>query len=470
MPRDDLTIDFVEKMPQQEAIDPAQILDDFFYRFQNIPEEIRFIQAEITDKDRQVNDALRIVEDRDAKIQRWIKTNGSHMPNPREDNLRNQIRENYAKAEKFSDEKLALSRRLQELYDRQILYLDRQIKGLYDRVEPGFNDPDEVPSLLRNSAANITTPSFRTNITGPSIPSTPVHPPQTTLPITNKATVAHIRNAQTQQHAASAPATPAASIMLSRQARESSAGPTSGAPKRGPRSTTGLGTTPAHPSGLARHSSLGPGPTKSTAVTGATGAVRAGSAGPRTSTSKAATAGGSRKGTPSAPGRKKTAAANGNKSSLFRVKKASSKNSPVSPAESDLSEAETGSAVDDTESRRSTSQRARSGTPSRAAAGSAAAQAHATTGPPSKKQQEGERGGGGPRKEDTEMADAEDEEGGDDKKYCLCQNVSFGDMVACDNEKCPYEWFHWSCVGLKSEPNGKWYCPVCSDKIGKKAK
>ncbi|PKS06577.1 hypothetical protein jhhlp_007325 [Lomentospora prolificans] len=462
MPRDDLSIDFVEKMPQQESVDPAQILDDFFYRFQNIPEEIRFIQAEITDKDRQVNDCLRIVEDRDSKIQRWIKTNGSHLPNPREDTLRTQIRENYAKAEKLSDEKLALSKRLQELYDRQILYLDRQIKGLYDRVEPGFNDPDEVPSLLRNSAANLPTPSFRTNVSnGPSIPSTPIHTTQTaTLPISNKAAVAHIRSVQTQQHAASAPATPAASLMLNRQARETSAGPTSGAPKRAPRSNTGLSTTPANPSGLARHSSLGPGPSKAAAATGASGAVRAGSAGPRTSTTKATTAGVGRKGTPTAPGRKKTTAASGTKSSLFRVKKASSKNSPASPAESDLSEAESGSVVDDDAAeRRSNSQRAGSGTPSRGSASNAAAATVAAN------KQEG--GDGAPVKEDTEMADAEDEEGGDDKKYCLCQHVSFGDMVACDNDNCPYEWFHWSCVGLKSEPNGKWYCPVCS---GKKAK
>jgi inhibitor of growth protein 3 len=67
-------------------------------------------------------------------------------------------------------------------------------------------------------------------------------------------------------------------------------------------------------------------------------------------------------------------------------------------------------------------------------------------------------------------ADDDDEEGGDDKKYCLCHNVSYGDMVACDNDNCPYEWFHWSCVGLKSEPNGTWYCPVCAEKFQKKSK
>lgn len=44
-------------------------------------------------------------------------------------------------------------------------------------------------------------------------------------------------------------------------------------------------------------------------------------------------------------------------------------------------------------------------------------------------------------------------------------------MVACDNDDCPYQWFHWTCVGLKAEPKGDWLCPHCSalpsDKIVK---
>jgi inhibitor of growth protein 3 len=34
-------------------------------------------------------------------------------------------------------------------------------------------------------------------------------------------------------------------------------------------------------------------------------------------------------------------------------------------------------------------------------------------------------------------------------------------MVGCDNDNCKYQWFHWSCVGLKSEPAGEWLCPEC---------
>jgi len=45
--------------------------------------------------------------------------------------------------------------------------------------------------------------------------------------------------------------------------------------------------------------------------------------------------------------------------------------------------------------------------------------------------------------------------------YCICNQVSYGDMVACDNDECPYEWFHYPCVGITAPPKGKWYCPTC---------
>lgn len=47
--------------------------------------------------------------------------------------------------------------------------------------------------------------------------------------------------------------------------------------------------------------------------------------------------------------------------------------------------------------------------------------------------------------------------------YCLCNQVSFGEMIGCDNEECPIEWFHFQCVGLTNKPKGKWYCPKCTN-------
>lgn len=64
---------------------------------------------------------------------------------------------------------------------------------------------------------------------------------------------------------------------------------------------------------------------------------------------------------------------------------------------------------------------------------------------------------------DVDMEDAEGE--GDDRKYCTCRSVSYGNMIACDNDDCPYEWFHWSCVGMTKEPVGAWYCVECRGKM-----
>lgn len=46
--------------------------------------------------------------------------------------------------------------------------------------------------------------------------------------------------------------------------------------------------------------------------------------------------------------------------------------------------------------------------------------------------------------------------------YCLCNQVSYGEMIGCDNSDCPIEWFHFACVNLVTKPKGKWYCPRCS--------
>ncbi|XP_059896554.1 inhibitor of growth protein 1 [Gadus macrocephalus] len=49
----------------------------------------------------------------------------------------------------------------------------------------------------------------------------------------------------------------------------------------------------------------------------------------------------------------------------------------------------------------------------------------------------------------------------DEPTYCLCEQVSYGEMIGCDNDECPIEWFHFSCVGLHHKPKGKWFCPKC---------
>ncbi|RDI84531.1 hypothetical protein Vi05172_g5410 [Venturia inaequalis] len=55
-----------------------------------------------------------------------------------------------------------------------------------------------------------------------------------------------------------------------------------------------------------------------------------------------------------------------------------------------------------------------------------------------------------------------------EERYCICGDVSWGTMVACENEECEKEWFHLGCVGLEEIPGRrvKWWCPECRVKLG----
>lgn len=77
--------------------------------------------------------------------------------------------------------------------------------------------------------------------------------------------------------------------------------------------------------------------------------------------------------------------------------------------------------------------------------------------------------------EPIEEADGDVEDDGDEPdpddpnepKYCYCQRGSYGDMVGCDNDDCPREWFHLGCTGLKRMPTEEesWYCDYCKPAI-----
>ena len=72
-------------------------------------------------------------------------------------------------------------------------------------------------------------------------------------------------------------------------------------------------------------------------------------------------------------------------------------------------------------------------------------------------------------------AAADDSEPGDpddpnEPKYCYCNRGSYGEMIACDNEQCPREWFHLGCTELAEPPeeSEKWYCAACRPLFGLK--
>lgn len=79
--------------------------------------------------------------------------------------------------------------------------------------------------------------------------------------------------------------------------------------------------------------------------------------------------------------------------------------------------------------------------------------------------------------------------------YCTCRQVSYGEMIGCDNAECEIEWvgrlftstplhnveierwgisrwliweqYHIACLGFDTPPAGTWLCPRCVEKSKK---
>ncbi|KAI5123408.1 hypothetical protein M0805_006114 [Coniferiporia weirii] len=68
---------------------------------------------------------------------------------------------------------------------------------------------------------------------------------------------------------------------------------------------------------------------------------------------------------------------------------------------------------------------------------------------------------------DGDIDDPEESGDPEDKTlYCYCMKTSYGEMVGCDNDNCPYQWFHLGCVGLKAPLPEHWYCDDCLKEFG----
>ncbi|KAL3479041.1 hypothetical protein BJX99DRAFT_222854 [Aspergillus californicus] len=401
--------------------DCASVLEQFVHDVANLPAEINHLMEEIQAKDKIIQDSRILINSRDASIQKFIKLNGSLTPNPKEEPYAKTILQNLERSQLIQDEKIMLSEKACILLDRQIKRLDVKIRDLQNDGVLS-NDPP-IPSLFNNKDqyrdppkiffpdSSTESPSYSSPLAASSGNANPLGPSQRLNLSLNRASSATALGSQNMARS-SAPATPAsAAVHFQQRQRESSAGAVENKRRR---LNASLGTLPAASSNL-RQSSLGPGTPKP----GTPGASRAGSAGPRTvgTIKKALT----KKVAPHQLKRLKSANAKLNKRSSSangRIK--SMKKSPSGANGDDDEDDSLLSSADVSDS------------------------------------------GSDVRRGDDDMDDDDEDEGNEDTKvYCTCRTVSHGDMVACDNENCKFEWFHWKCVGLTREPVGKWYCPDC---------
>lgn len=413
------------------AEDCATVLEHFVHDAANLPAEINHLMEEIQAKDKVMQECRATINSRDGSIQKFIKLNGSLAPNPKEEQYSKSVLQNIDRSQQLQEEKIQLSEKACVLLDRQIKRLDVRIRDL---VNEGLltNDPP-LPSLFDNKNNYRDPPRVFFPDSNPSEPSsytTPLNPTSgNTNPILaaaqrlNQSTTPRPVPSLAVQAAArsSAPATPAGStgVHLQQRQRELSAGAVDS--KRRRLNHPSLNTLPVASSNL-RQSSMGPGtPKAGTPVTS-----RAGSAGPRAS------------GAIKKPLTKKVAPHQQVKRLKSGSNKASKRSSSTGHRVKSSKKSPNGEGDEDDDSLLSSADISDS--------------------------DKSDTGGG----EDDMDDDEEEEEGNEDSKvYCTCRTVSHGDMVACDNDSCPYEWFHWKCVGLTREPAGTWFCDECRKTLGK---
>ncbi|BCR91824.1 putative PHD finger domain protein [Aspergillus chevalieri] len=411
------------------AEDCASVLEQFVHDVANLPAEINHLMEEIQAKDKTIQDARTAINTRDGTLQKFIKLNGSLAPNPKEEQYGKIILQNFDRSQQLQEEKIQLSEKACVLLDRQIKKLDIKIRDLQNDGVLS-NDPP-IPSLFNSNKDQYRDPPkiFFPDTTADSTASyaAPLNPTSgnanAVLGATQRLSQSLARpggpaafNSQISARS-SAPATPAAtatSHFQQRQQRESSAGAVDSKRRR---LNPSLSTLPNTSSNL-RQSSLGPG----TPRAGTPSTSRAGSAGPRTVgvTRKALT---------------KKVAPHQQLKKLKSMGKASKRSSSASRIRIGMKKSPSAGGDDDEDD--SMLSDADMSDSENASAG-------------------------------NDLDDDDEDEGNEDTKvYCTCRSVSHGDMVACDNDNCPYEWFHWKCVGLTREPVGTWYCDECRVTLGK---
>ena len=432
----------------QPVEDAASVLESFIHDVANLPAETHHLLEELHAKNKLIETCRAQVARRDMEIQKHVKQHGGHVRHPSEEKYNKIVGEQFDKATLLQDEKLAMANKaafLVRVYhfmkwlltlrqdlltscklDRHVKRLDIKIRDL--EADGSLQHDPTLPSMLHPSPANL----VQSNSGVSTGINTPLHPHA----LTNGINSASIANAAIARHKSLANVfnlanprnvpnvAPIAGMQshtsstVSQRARESSA-----AAENKRRRLGGANGSLALPgSSLARPSSLGPGAGTPKAGTPAASS-RAGSAGPARIKKI------SKKGTTLKKGKAST------KKAARPLLSGDKKTSPSTSGDDDEEENDGASA-------------SRDGSPDSSFR--------------PRRQAVGKDGAVDEEADDQDADPEYQEEGDDEKMYCFCQRVSYGDMVACDNEDCKFEWFHWDCVGLTHEPKGRWLCPQCS--------
>lgn len=359
------------------------------------------------------------------------------------------VREAFVRASTLQDEKIQLVNKACHLLDRYVKRLDVKIRDLQQDGSIPL-DP-QMPTLLRASPGNLVPSMDSGRSTGVSTPLQPI----SANSLSNSQSIAQVAALnrlaasgvmgrmpsasvaqQIQQATIVNPATQTGNPRIIRDISNMSGGPD--AKRR--RLNGSLGPLPIPTPNQARHSSLGPGTPKATTPS----TSRAGSVGPSGRPGLKKTTSALKKPGPLSQSLNRDPRPSKKSSSSQKHKKGSRRSNLASGSRlspSTTTGASESQSSSDSESVYST------------ATGTTERRTHHAPRPHSQHHPPGHN--------TNADGDVDMDEASDDTKYCYCHDVSHGDMIACDNADCKIQWFHWTCAGIESEPQGEWLCREC---------
>lgn len=91
--------------------DAATVLEQFTHDAANLPAEIAHLLEEIHAKDVLIQECRTIINNRDAQLQKHVKTVGGHIKNAKEEQQVKLVLSNYDKAQLLQDDKVNLSQK-----------------------------------------------------------------------------------------------------------------------------------------------------------------------------------------------------------------------------------------------------------------------------------------------------------------------------------------------------------------------
>lgn len=456
--------------------DCASVLDQFIHDVANLPAEVNHYMEEIQAIEKDLSKLQTQINAKDSSLQKHVKANGSLVPHPKESEFSQTIFKLHDQCQELQDRKITLADKTNIMLERHIKKFDIKIRELQNSdhlpkdlaIPSVFNRKQAYPDSGRNIFSQI--PSIDTNqplqqLSGNVIHTLPARAPSQQY--SQQSRIAQLGTSRPTEHHSSAPATPAPSTQhlhplahaAQQRHRESSVGNAIDPKRRRLNSSLSSGNIPAQSSSL-RQSSHGPGtpkattPSRSGSVPRATPAASGGAApikksgpnvkkvAPHQQVTKLKGKPNKRSSlTPNPPGSKKSSGGRTTSKGTSPAAALRGGRGNSTGADSD-----TGSVLSTTSSS--------SVHPKREPRDDADTENHPPNHP----------GGGGSDNDDPAEAEADGDGDEEDKAlYCVCNSISYGDMVGCENDDCPYQWFHLKCVGLTKNPREDevWYCPEC---------